>query len=80
MEIEITLHAKERMQKYNVSESFLKFAIENPSSVIESYGSRIIYQRRLNGYILRIIVEESKEIRKSVVITVYKAKSERYEI
>jgi hypothetical protein len=80
MEIEITSHARERMYKYNVSESMIKEAIENPTNIMEGYGSRRIYQKRLNGHTLRVIVEVSKEIRKSIIITVYKAKSGRYEI
>ncbi len=80
MEIEITLHAKERMQKYKVTEVMVKEALENPTNIMDSYSSRKIYQKKLNRYTLRVIVEESEGIRKSRIITVYKAKSGRYEV
>ena len=78
MKIEITEHAKERMQEYDVSEDLLKDTINNPDTITEGYGSRKIYQKKLNHYMLRVIVEENKEIKR--VITVYKARSERYGI
>ncbi|MHB1830073.1 MAG: DUF4258 domain-containing protein [Candidatus Micrarchaeaceae archaeon] len=80
MEIEITSHAKERMRKYNVSSALIISAIENPSSIMEGYNGRKIYQRRLGGQLLRVVAEESKGIKASKVITVYKARSGRYEI
>ena len=78
MEIEITEHAKERMEEYNVSEDLVKDTMHNPDSVTEGYGGRKIYQKKLNAYILRVIIEENKGIKR--VITVYKVKSGRYEI
>ena len=78
MEIVITKHAFERMQKYNASKEIVLSAIEYPDSVINSYKERRIYQKKLNGYILRVILEEEKEIK--TVITVYKSRSKRYEI
>ncbi len=80
MAMEITLHAKERMRKYGITAKLVKEAVESPSSVLESYGGRKVYQKGLNGYTLRVITEESKGIRNIIVITVYKAKSGRYEI
>ncbi len=78
MKIDITEHAKERMEEYNVSEDLVKDTIHNPDSVVEGYGGRKIYQKKLNNYIVRVIVEENKEIKR--VITVYKTKSGRYGI
>jgi len=78
MVIEITDHARERMQKYAVMEETLKDAINNPDSTVKSYDDRTIYQKKLNGYVLRVIVEENKGIKR--VITVYKARSGRHEI
>ena len=54
MKIEITEHAKERMQDYNVSEDLVKDAIHNPDSIVDGYGGRKIYQKKLNGYIVRV--------------------------
>lgn len=76
--VKITEHARERMLKYQVSERLVIEAIEKPSSVLESHSGRRIYQMRLNGYLLRVISDESERIRR--IITVYKAKRERYEI
>lgn len=78
MRIEITEHARERMQGYNVSKDLVKNTIHKPDSIAESYARRKIYQKKLNGYIVRVIVEEKKEIKR--VITVYKARSGRYGI
>ena len=80
MEIEITSHAKERMKKYNVSNTLVVSTIEHPTSPMEGYNGRKIYQKKLNGHTLRVVVEESKEIKASKVITVYKARGGRYEI
>ena len=71
-------HARKRMKDYGISEDFLKAAIQDPDNVAEGYGGRKIYQKKLNGYLLRIIVEEDKEIKR--VITTYKARSGRYEV
>ncbi|MDE1767863.1 MAG: DUF4258 domain-containing protein [Candidatus Micrarchaeota archaeon] len=79
MKVELTTHAKERMRKYNVSSSLVMATMENPSSIMEGYNGRKIYQKKLNGHILRVVVEESKEIKASKVITVYKARSGRYD-
>jgi hypothetical protein len=78
MKILITGHARERMKKYEISELWIKRAIEEPTSVIESGSNRKIAQKRLNGLVLRVIYETRETI--AVVITVYKAKRERYEI
>lgn len=78
MKIAITEHARERMQEYNLSEEVVKDTIHNPDSIAEGHGDRKIYQKKLNSYTVRVIVEENKEIKR--VITVYKAKSGRYGI
>ncbi len=80
MEVEIIWHALGRMQEYAVSREMLMDALENPSSIVAGKGGRRIYQKRLNGYVLRVVVEESKELRKNKVIILYKTDSERYEV
>jgi len=52
--------------------------LETPDSITKGHTERRIYQRRLNGHVLRVIVEENKSF--LVVITVYKARSVRYDI
>lgn len=76
MEIEITNHAKERMRTYDITENLVKDTVKNPDNITEGYGGRNIYQKKLNGYVLRVIVEENREMKR--VITVYKARGERY--
>lgn len=78
MKIEILPHAKERMKVYGISESMIKETLENPDKIIESYGNRLIAQRKINSHVLRVVYEERNSTK--VVITAYKAKSERYEI
>ena len=78
MEIEITDHAKERMELYNIPEELVKDTIHNPDSIVEGHDGRKIYQKKLNSYIVRLIIEENKEIKR--VVTVYKARSDRYGI
>lgn len=78
MKIIIVKHAEERMQIYDVPEDLILSAVQNPDNIVEGYRGRKIYQKKLNGYILRVIVEESKEIK--TVITVYKARRRRYGI
>lgn len=78
MKLRITKHAEKRMEMYEISESLVKNAMENPNSVVEGHSGRKVAQKKLNGYVLRVIYEEEKGI--NVIVTVYKAKSERYEI
>ncbi|MEF8874677.1 MAG: DUF4258 domain-containing protein [Candidatus Thermoplasmatota archaeon] len=78
MSLKITDHARKRMKKYRISEDLVKEAMEDPDSIVDGHSERKIAQKRLNGYVLRVIFEEEKDI--NVIVTVYKAKSERYEI
>ncbi|HLD85804.1 MAG TPA: DUF4258 domain-containing protein [archaeon] len=78
MKIEILDHARERMNIYDVSETLVKETLEKPDSIVASYNNRKIAQKKLNGYVLRVIFEESNSTK--IVVTVYKAKSGRYEI
>ncbi|MAG18225.1 MAG: DUF4258 domain-containing protein [Candidatus Diapherotrites archaeon] len=78
MEIRITLHAKERMKKYGLIELQVKNCVNNPDIVVEGKSNRKIAQKRINGYVLRVIYEKHDNV--YVVITTYKAKRERYEI
>ena len=75
--IEFSLHALERMRVYHVTSAMVFQTINDPDLVIGSYSGRKIYQKALNGYLLRVIVEEGLLIKK--VVTIYKARRERYE-
>lgn len=78
MNFEITVHASERMKKYLISSDLLNDVLQKPDSILKTYKDRLIYQRKINGYVLRAIVEESKNLK--TVVTVYKSRSSRYEI
>jgi hypothetical protein len=78
MKIEILPHARERMAVYGVSEDMVKETLENPDKTVAGYSNRFIAQRKLDGYVLRVVYEEKHSTK--TVITVYKAKSDRYEI
>ncbi len=78
MNLRITGHAKKRMKKYDLSRSLVVKTMKDPDSVVDGHSGRKIAQKKLNGYVLRVIYEQEKGI--NVIVTVYKAKSERYEI
>ena len=78
MEIKILHHARQRMQRYNVDQAMVEETLTNSDSEVPGYGGRQIAQKRLDGYVLRVVYE--KENYEKVVVTVYKAKRERYEI
>ena len=53
-------------------------ALQELNVLLDGHSGRKIAQKRLNSYVLRVIFEErDKEV---VVITVYRARRERYEI
>ncbi|MBI4442865.1 MAG: DUF4258 domain-containing protein [Acidobacteria bacterium] len=66
------------MQRYNVDQAMVEETLATPDSEVQGYGGRQIAQKKLNGYVLRVIYE--KENHKKVVVTVYKAKRKRYEV
>ena len=78
MDIEFTTHALERMRKYGVDKAMVEKTLRAPDSVTKGHTERRIYQKRLNGHALRVIVEEHKSF--LIVITTYKARSVRYDI
>jgi len=76
MDILITAHARERMATYDISEGIVRDAIEKPDLVTGGHSGRLLYHKKLNGYVIRAVVEDHKGIKR--VITVYKARSNRY--
>ena len=78
MPVKITKHARERMEKYELKEEQVTNCLKKPDLIIKGNEGRKIAQKRLNGYVLRVIYEETGN--NFVVITTYKAKRERYEI
>ncbi|MBS3062169.1 MAG: DUF4258 domain-containing protein [Candidatus Diapherotrites archaeon] len=78
MEVVFTNHALERMKKYDFPSTLVLESLENPDRIELSNNKRKIAQKRLNGYVLRVIYEENRNL--YTIITVYRAKRERYEI
>ncbi|MBI5553706.1 MAG: DUF4258 domain-containing protein [Candidatus Diapherotrites archaeon] len=78
MKVKITNHARERMEIYGISEEQVFGALSNPDATLIGSKGRKIAQKRLNSYVLRVIYEDVGWAR--IVVTVYKAKRERYEI
>ncbi len=74
--IRFTNHALERMAMYNLSEAQVLECVENPDLILRGSQNRQIAQKRLNGYLLRVIFEIKNDA--YLVITTYKAKRERY--
>lgn len=69
---------QERMEEYGISKPLVRKGMEDPDSVVEGHSNRKIAQKKLDDHVLRIIFEEEKDI--NVIVTIYKARSERYEI
>ncbi len=74
----ISDHAKRRMEKYGLPRELVERALESPDSIMEGHSGRCMAQLNLNGYVLRVVFEKEKN--SNVVITTYRARSERYEI
>ena len=66
------------MLLYNVNEGIVEETLANPDSEAPGHGGRRIAQRKLDGYVLRVVYE--KQDHTKIVITVYKARRERYEV
>jgi hypothetical protein len=78
MKVIITDHAMERMEKYGIREAEVISALEKPDKTDKGRFGRKIAQKALNGYMIRVICEESDGTKN--VITVYKARGSRYEV
>ena len=78
MLIFFTRHAKERMERYDLTESQIRNCLTFAEIVLDGENNRKIAQKRLNGYVLRVIFEVQNDT--YLVITTYKARGERYEV
>jgi hypothetical protein len=77
-ELKIIKHAWERMQEYDIDIETLTDALSSPDYIFIGYNNRKIYQKRLDGHLLRAVVEEYINVKR--VITVYKARRDRYDV
>ncbi|MFB6246794.1 MAG: DUF4258 domain-containing protein [Candidatus Pacearchaeota archaeon] len=78
MEVVYTNHSLSRMEKYGVTKEEVEDCLFSPDSTVESYSRRIVYQKVSGNYVLRVVVEERKEIKR--VVTVYRSRRQRYGI
>ncbi len=78
MKLVITPHAKSRIKKYQLNSEVVKDTLKNPETILQGYRNRKIAQKSLNSHLLRVIFEKKKNI--NVVVTVYKARRDRYEV
>lgn len=64
------------MEIYDLSDKVVKDSIKNPDKILNGYAGRLIAQKNINHYMLRVVYEEiDKGI---VIVTVYPTKKERY--
>lgn len=78
MDVQLTKHALERMVRYRVPAKLVFETLRTPDSTVDGHSGRLIAQKVLNGYILRVVYEVEEGLR--TVVTVYKARRDRYEI
>ena len=78
MNVVILPHARKRMAAYSVSEAQVFFALKSPDSVVSGHSNRLVAQKRLNSRVLRVVFEQKAS--EMVVVTVYKARADRYEV
>lgn len=76
MNIEFTKHALEEIQIRGIELDIVEKIIRNPKQVLESEKNRKVYQDIIEfennkQYVVRIIIDETKDINK--VVTVYKS-------
>ena len=71
--IEIIPIAKRKLERRRIPERWIMETINNPSQVVEGYGSRKVAHRKYiignKEYLLRVVYEEEEE--KSAVLTAY---------
>lgn len=78
MSILYLLYALKRMDEQGITQEMVRDVLERPDSIVDGYANRKIFQRKLNGHILRVIVENGAGIKR--VVTVYAAEGTRYEV
>ena len=76
MQIVISNHARKRMKTYNLSEEFIFDTIKNPDKTLTGHAGRLVAQKSIDHYILRVVYEKIGE--KVIIVTVYPAEKRRY--
>lgn len=66
------------MARYGLDESTVREGLRHPDEVVDGHSGRRIAHKTLNGYVLRIVFEGERD--SPVVVTVYPARRDRYEV
>jgi hypothetical protein len=75
MKFEISRHARNEMNRREISENLVQTILQNPGQIVDEYGNMKAYQSIMvsetgKNYLVRIIVNKTVEPEK--VVTVYK--------
>lgn len=77
--VRFTRHARRRMARYGLVESDVRGTLAEPDAVLPGRRGRRIAQRNIGpDHLVRVVCEEREGL--SVVVTVYLARRDRYEI
>jgi hypothetical protein len=82
MKFEFSRHAKEEMDRREISETVVETILQNPEQIVKEYGGRKGYQSIIGSgteknYLVRVIVNDTVDPAK--IITVYRtSKIEKY--
>jgi hypothetical protein len=66
--VRITTHARQRMARYGIPQTMVHGVLGDPDQVLPGHSGRMIAQKALNGYVLRMVDEEEDGV--IVVVTV----------
>lgn len=67
------------MARYGLTESEVLRALRDPDTVLSGRLGRVIAQRAIGpDHLVRVVIEEQEGLR--VIVTVYKARRDRYEV
>ena len=75
--VRFTKHAVLRMEQYGIPVSEVLRAIAQPDKVLLGYKGRRVAQKAAGRYVVRVVYEEAEDL--ITVVTVYRARRERYE-
>ena len=72
-----TMHARARLIRYGIREEEVLDALLDPDEVVPGHSGRFVAHKYKGVYVLRVVYEQLGDA--LVVVTVYRARRERYE-
>jgi len=66
------------MAEYGITEQQVRQALTDPDTSVDGHSGRTIAQRQENGKVLRVIYEQTGDIK--TVVTTYRAEADRYDV